>query len=224
MNDSVVRFTPKFVLKNIDPKEIMKEYLEGNYSTIQLPTTRVKISDVFHLTTPSYGSSPDASRYQFKDKNNTSIIMVTSNSQNYEMYTRAGHFVEGGRCDWCKRDFECEPVRIPIRMQEQEKDGKTYSFFWCEDECCDFSCALSHIIRESHRDHLYKCAEDHLRFLFRLLHPGEKLVQAPCFRLYKGNKGPFNDEEYKKHLYTYRRTSNVILLPAKVEYIQEQIP
>ncbi len=224
MKDSVVRFTPKFVLKNIDPKEIMKDYVEGKYESIELPTSRIKISDVFHITTPCYGSSPEEARYQFKDKNNTSIVVVTSNCRNYDIYKRAKHFEEGGRCDWCKRDFESEPVRIPIHKQEYKKNGKMYYFFWCEDECCDFSCALSHTIRESYRDHLYKCAEDHLRFLFRLLYPREKLIKAPCYRLYKGKKGPLNDEEYKKHLYKYRRTSNIILFPAKVEYIQEQIP
>ena len=223
MKESNVRFTPKFVLKNIDPKEIMKDYLEGKYENIELPTSRIKFSDVFHITTPGYGSSPEEARYQFKDKNNTSIVIVTSNCRDYDIFKRASHFGEGGRCDWCKRDFDNEPVRIPIRKEEFKKSDKTYYFFWCEDECCDFSCALAHTIRESYRDHLYKCAEDYLRLLFRLCYPGEVLVKAPCFRLYKGNKGPLNDEEYKKQLYKYRRTTNVILFPAKVEYIQEQI-
>jgi len=224
MSTSGVRFKPNFVLKGIDPNEIKKKYNEGKYNNLRFPSSKIRLSNISHVSTTIYGSSPDDPKYQFKDKNNMSIVVVMSNTKDYEIYLR-GIFenARGGRCWWCLRDFEHKPVQIPIRMEKMNREDKTYFCFWSENSrYCGYRCAYAWVLRQALMDPLYKLSDYYLRMIFHFQYPNESLNPATDPRLLEIHGGCLTNEEFDKNNYRYQRTSNVVLLPAKVEYLQDK--
>jgi hypothetical protein len=227
MATSGVRFKPNFVLKGIDPNEIKKKYSEGKYNNLHLPPSRIRLSSVSHVSTAIYGSSPNDPKYQFKDKNNMSIVVVTSNTKKYDMYFR-GIFEneKGGRCWWCLRDFVHKPVHIPIHMEKMKRDDKTYYCFWSENiRCCGYRCAYAWVLRQALIDPLYKLSDYYLRMIFHFQYPNhaDKILKpADDPQLLEVHGGSHKNEDFDKNNYFYKRTSNVVLLPAKVEYLQNR--
>jgi len=225
MKTNLVRRAPLFVFRGIDPKEITEKYFEGEYNDAPIPDTRIKMSDVFHVITPSYGTSPEEPRYQYKDKNNSSIVILTTNSKNYEVYKRSSHFEDyKGDCFWCLQYFDHEPCLIPIKHQQRKVEDKTYEIFWTTNVyCCTPSCAMAWCEREAIIDHLYVSALEHCKLLYSFLYPKEIIQPAPHYKLLDKNKGTMTTEEFYKNKYRYQKTSNIIFLPAKEEFIQSQI-
>nr|QBK91888.1 MAG: A1L transcription factor/late transcription factor VLTF-2 [Pithovirus LCPAC304] len=224
MKSSVVRFAPIFVFKGIDPKVITEKYFKGRYNFVALPPSRIKLHEIFHVTTPSYGTSPEEPRYQFKDKNNASVVVVTSNSKTYDIYKRAKHFEEKERrCPWCMRDYTNEPYPAAHRVKIQTHEDTTYYIFWATVFCCASHCSFSWSDREAGVSHLYESAKELQKTMFHLMYPGKKMVKAPAWGLLDLNEGPLTEEEFDKLAYVYDPTSNMVLLPAKEEYIQNQL-
>lgn len=220
-----VTFVPIFVFKGIDPKAITKKYFEGKYNDSEIPSTQIKLRDVFHVTTPSYGTSPEEPRYQFRDKNNASVVVVTTNSKEYDLYKRAKQFDDKERvCPWCLRKYDCEPSLVATRHKQKEIKGSVYDFFWTTNVfCCSPSCALAWHKRETGCDPLFKATYKDTELMYRLMFPGKRIRQAPQWRLLETNEGSMTEEEFDKNKYVYERTSNIITLPSKEEYIQSQL-
>ena len=226
MSSSVAHFAPIFVLRRINPKDLSQKYREGFYENAPVPGSKIRVSDVFHVSTPSHGSSPEDARYQFKDKNNASVIIVTSNSKAYTIYKQSKQFMDKPRvCPYCLRDFDHPPTPVVVRidMQDENEDSIRYIFWTINVNCCSFACAFSWTKRESYSSYRYKRAYEHLKTLFRLMHPEKRFVEAPNWRLLDVNGGPLTSEEFDKGYYTYEKTSNMIFLPAKEEFIQVQL-
>ncbi|GAH28243.1 unnamed protein product, partial [marine sediment metagenome] len=72
---SSIRRIPRFALKKIDPKEINKNYKDGKYEHIEIPKTKIDLSKVLHITKSVHGDTPQEHSYQFKDKNNLSVVV-----------------------------------------------------------------------------------------------------------------------------------------------------
>lgn len=235
MSESVAHFAPIFVLRKINPKDISQKYSEGYYENTKIPPSKIRVSDVFHVSTPSHGSSPEDPRYQFKDKNNASVIVVTSNSTAYTIYKQSKQFIDKPRtCPYCLRAFETPPTPVVVKLDIEDR-GKSsapsddtsnsiYYIFWTINvNCCSFPCAFSWTKRESYCSYRYKLAYEHLKTLFRFMHPGKKFYEAPNWRLLDINGGPLTSDEFDKGYYIYKETSNMIFLPSKEEFIQIQL-
>lgn len=228
MSDSVAHFAPVFVLRRVSPREISKKYYEGYYETKDIPISKIRLSNVFHISNPNHGSSPEDPRYQFKDKNNAPVIVVTSNSKAYTIYKQSKQFIDKERiCPYCLRSFENSPIPIVVRLDIEEKDddeSSIYYIFWVINVlCCSFPCAFSWTKRESYANYRYKIAYENLKTLFRFMYPGETFFEAPNWRLLDVNGGPLTQEEFDKGYYKYRETANMVFLPAKEEFIQTQL-
>lgn len=221
----IVRAAPIFVFKGIDPKAIIEKYYAGFYSETEIPSSQIKPHEIFHVTTPSYGTSPEDARYQFKDKNNTSVVIVTTNSKTYDVYKRAKYYEDKEQiCPWCLRIFDDEPSKVSVRHQEKQHKDKRYDIFWTINvNCCNPRCALAWCERESHIDPLFTVAYENTKLLYQMMFPGEKIRKAANWRLLETNDGSLTEEEFDKNKYTYERTSNIIILPAKEEFIQCQL-
>jgi len=232
MSSTVAHFSPIFVLRRISPKEISRKYNEGYFDEKEIPASRIRLSDVFHISSPNNGSSPEDPRFQFKDKNNAPVIVVTSNSKNYTVYKQTKKFVDRPRtCPYCLRRFEHKPVPVVTKLEIEDIEKPSnpgrkevhYIFWTINVQCCSFACAFAWTKRESYMHYRYKLAYEHLKTLFRFMHPGETFCEAPCWRLLEDNGGPLSHEEFDKGYYRYKETSNMIFLPAKEEFIQIQL-
>lgn len=234
MSDSVAHFAPRFVLRKINPKDISQKYSEGYYENRKIPLSKIKVSEVFHVSNPSHGSSSDDPRYQFKDKNNASVIVVTSNSKAYTIYKQSKQYIDKPRtCPWCLRSFDHSPIPVVVKLNIKNGDkqytsskipNSIYYIFWTINvNCCSFPCAFSWIKRESYVNYRYKMAYEYMKILFKFIHPGKKFFEAPDWRLLDINDGPLSSEEFDKGYYKYKGTSNIIFLPAKEEFIQIQL-
>lgn len=114
----------------------------------------------------------------------------------------------------------------------QDEKGIIYrdtNTFWTEGIFCDMECALAQAELYSRlpfyrQDVHYVDSLSLTRYLHRLLYPDSPpLTPAPDYRLLKSNGGSLTYEEYKNKRYTYKRTSNILLIPAKISYIRSDV-
>jgi hypothetical protein len=56
------------------------------------------------------------------------------------------------------------------------------------------------------------------------MHPHDNTLRVSNdFRLLSSNKGSLSEEQWNDKKHTYLRTDRVLLIPAKVEYLQQNI-
>ena len=226
MKSSVLRQDPIFVLKGINPKTLQKNYFEGKYVDLQVPESRINISNVFYLNTPTFGCSPEDSRYQFKGQNNVSMVILTTNTRDYAFYKEKKLYeCKLRRCPWCITDYESEPIRVPVQMETFKlKNGKTQLIFWDTGICCcSFGCAIAWAKRESILSPCYQRSPHLLSVLFQTMYPKQQLIETPPFNILDVHGGPLTKEDYTKYIYKYERTNNLVFLPAKEEYLQQSV-
>lgn len=124
-------------------------------------------------------------------------------------------------CDWCRRQFDHEPLGIPLSYRKREDGTNAYT---CDGWLCSFECTLAFVRRDASayaggRDPLYRDAEAFLFNLFTKLYPTRKLRAAPDWRLLRDNGGDLGDGDAAKFT-PYIRTANVKITPMSVIYQQ----
>lgn len=233
------RITPTFLLKGIDPFEVLREYQAGLYSRPIQKKCQIKITNNTTILAPTYGNNNNHPIFCMKDRNNSSIIIATTNHQNYEVFTKNGGQVpEGGRCDFCKEDFPHASVGYPVAYKEltllTNDSGDTNDakyrivyVFWVEGCHCSFECALGYVRLfmnrpANNRDNSMADCERYLRLLYKLTYPQSgNLRAAQDPRLLKNfNKGSLTKEEWSDSRHVYTRSDKVLMIPAKIEYIR----
>jgi len=231
----IIRINPTFRLRGIDPAQIYREYLAGASSHITQPPSSVKIMADEPLVAPSYGTDAHAPIYQVRDRGNRAIIMATSNHRNFEVYHKTGQFPLGGRCEWCRQDFKHEGngMVVAYRLDHLllcDHEGKsslerTHNF-WTEGTMCDHECALAQAellaaIVPNLRDPIYLDAPSSVKLLYSLMYPDEpELIAAQDYRLIAENGGSIPYAQFKKGRHIWKRSSNLLIIPAKVSYQQ----
>lgn len=226
------RVNPTFLLKGINPNELLNDYQNGQFSVIKpSPGGKIVIAKNMIVVAPKYSDSNHEHIFSFKDKNNIDMIYATGNHTNYEIYLAGGEELPvGGRCDWCKEDFTHESLGYPIGYQEQtilvDDHHRVIYVFWVEGEFCCFECAFADLKRSNnqtptYRDINIRDSETMLKMLFVIMFPNESVLQpAKDYRLLKFNKGSLDKEEWKNTKHKYFRTERVLMVPAKIEYLR----
>jgi hypothetical protein len=214
-----------FVLRSIDPKQLRVDYLNEEYASSTIPPSRIKASEIFYVNTPTFGCSPEEHKYQFKDQNNASMVIQTTNGQDYTVYKNKKRYAQRSRrCPWCLDDFKREPVRVPVRVQTFQTDHQSQMIFWDTGVCCcSFGCALSWANREAKDSPCYERSPRLVQLLFDLSYPSKSLVPTPPYQFHENHGGSQSESEYRKNIYQYERINNVIYLPAKEEYLQKKV-
>ncbi len=245
---TITAITPTFLLKGIDPIKILSDYIGGKYNNIdinlkpKIPKNVTPISIV-----PKYGTSTEDQIYIYKDKSNINQTVVTTNHEAYtrvkayynneglqkSQITRVSSEPERSpeikECMWCRSEIKTEALGIPISieiLQDRETEEKAYVFHvdGNDDYCC-FECCFSGYKRLTpastiYRDPLYMDTEQMLKFMYSCIYSNAPpLKEAQDYRLLKRNNGPLTEKEFFSETHAYVRTSNVILLPAKIEYL-----
>lgn len=228
------KINPTFLLKGINPQELLVSYQNGAFSTIKPnPENKIVITKNTIVVAPEYGNTNDDAIFAFKDKNNIDMVYATSNHVNYNVHLADGQKLPmGGRCDWCKEDFTHQSLGYPIAQQELTilVDGylRVHYNFWVEGEFCSFECAGGKLKESNnqpltYRDVNIRDSQSMLNTLFLLTYPDETSFHpAKDYRLLKSRKGSMEIDTWRNSRHKYFRTDRVLLTPAKVEYLSFQ--
>lgn len=233
------KITPSFLLKGIDPNVLLARYQAGAFTKIQKKKSKIKINANVSILAPIYGSTNQSPIFCVKDRNNCNIVVVTTGHADYEIFTKSGGILStGGRCDHCKDDFDSIAIGYPIGYQEnsillnsdpdpQNGRYRVIHTFWVEGKFCSFECALGYVRLilskpADYRDTTIRDSERLLKFLYKLMHPkGGILRPAQDPRLLKSNGGSLTKEQWIDNRHIYIRTDRILMIPAKVEYVQQ---
>jgi len=220
----------KFHLR-IRPKDIIQNYLNGQYNNMKLLKTTQEESPNYNVVS-KFGNSPYDERYIIMGRSNNPITIVTTNhtqfTQNFvgvpESSVSFKKPIQDAkkRCGFCHREFTHDHVGIPIRMENSAKN----IIFHCKGIFHSFSCAYAYLIKEPRSraintiDIHYSDSESLLKLMFNLIHPDKQLVPAKDSELLDINGGPLSVTEYDNEHLQYRQLNNVISTNVKLEYVQ----
>lgn len=228
----IVRITETFMLRKINPKEIVKKYFKGEYINRGLPKNKIKINTNFVKLGKQIGPDSSSEIYRFTDKSNNAQTILTTNHTSYqfEMDKNRGKLVDSPliRCRYCKRNNMSNPIGIPISMQIDKHNNVIFALI---DPCCDFGCAFSYLKRKTegnryYRGPLYMNAEQMLNCLYYRVHPtkhGKSIQEKPDPDLLRSNGGPLTDEEFDSNSAKYFPLPTVTILPAKKQFLKLNI-
>lgn len=229
------RVTPTFLLKGVDPNKLFNDYQAGFFSRVPRNKSRIEISQNTAILAPKYGTTNHDPIFCVKDRNNCSVIVATTGHEDFSVFTTSGGTLPvGGRCMHCLEDFTTVAVGIPVGYREvtvltnAETNIKNAHYrilytFWVERRFCSFECALSFIQTmlarpAAYRDTTIRDSERMLKLMYRLMHPNAgplRPAQDPALL------GALSKEQWKDPRHVYVRTDRILMIPAKVEYIQQ---
>lgn len=233
----MAKANPSFLLRGIDPNEILKKYKSGFFERDIPKKEKIVVIKKSVIVAPVYGKTNRDKIFTINDNGNDgSSVIVTTGHENYELYgSNGGELPEGGRCDNCKCDFHHKAIGYPVAYEEKyllcgkgdEKKYRVIYVFWMEGEICSFECALTFVNMFIGPNSEYKNnnlidSSRWLKFLYSLMYPNEPpLTPSNDFRLLSSNKGPLVFDEWINPKHVYLQTDRVLLLPAKEEYLQK---
>jgi hypothetical protein len=234
------RITPTFLLKGVDIHKLIAEYQTGAFNRPWTYNKKIKLSQTTTSLAPKYGVSNKDPIFSVKDKHNCNVVFATSGHSDFEVFTRTnGNLPVGGRCGLCCDDFTQTALGYPIGYREQiilsnnQEDPSKAQYrivyaFWVEGRFCSFECALGYIRLilarpADFRDPTLKDSERMLKLLFSLTYPENKMPLRPAQdpRLLLSNGGSLTKEQWQDTRHIYVRTDRVLMIPAKVEYLQQ---
>lgn len=228
-----IKINPTFFLKGLDPQKLLSDYQSGVFARQPIIKSKIKIKENSIVLTPTYSTSNYSPLFSIKDKNNCSVIIATTNQKDFEIFTKTGgNLPIGGRCEYCREDFTHVSIGYPIAYQETlalcNDHYRVLYTFWVEGKFCTFECALGYVQLmlskpSNYRDITIYDSERLLKLLYKLIHPTETLRPAQDPRLLKINGGPLTREEWQTKKHIYIRTDRVLIIPVKVEYLQQSL-
>lgn len=229
------RVTPTFLLKGVDPNKLYADYKAGFFSRQPAPKSKIKIAQNTVILAPTYGTTNRDPIFSIKDKNNCSLVVATTGHTDFEVFTRTGGTLQpGGRCRLCMEDIQGIGVGCPVGYQEStvltndDPNPKNARYrvlytFWVEKKFCTFEHALGYLrpmlsCPSDYRDTTIRDSERMLKLLYKLTYPNAgplRPAQDPDLR------GSLTNEEWEDQRHVYIRTDRVLMIPAKVEYLQQ---
>jgi hypothetical protein len=121
-----------------------------------------------------------------------------------------------------------EQLILPNNLEDGPARYRIMYVFWVEERFCSFECALGYIRLilarpADFRDPTLKESERLLKVLFSLTYPENATPLRPAQdpRLLQSNGGSLTKEQWQDARHVYIRTDRVLLIPAKVEYLQQ---
>ena len=79
MSKQSIKVNEKFMIRRIDPVDMISRYLQGEYDDLEEPPQKIKTGNNFVSLGRNIGESPNDEIYKIRDKNNNKQIVVTTN-------------------------------------------------------------------------------------------------------------------------------------------------
>lgn len=227
-NKAIIRYP--FVLRNINPHEIYREYKAGLYENLKIDSSALQLAKSSNHISSGDGIIPDTNdqsreRY-YKTNNGTTSTIVTAGQKDYELACSKLddpyniNLGKDGICSWCRAKLKerlssySYPIGIPTSIKLK---GSTYIFntLGTMGKTCSFGCALSYAESKPQ----YAKYVPNIKFMFNLINPDRELKRAPDWEFHKRNGGTINDAEFYNNDTFFVKTGNIITLPTKTEYL-----
>nr|QBK91153.1 MAG: A1L transcription factor/late transcription factor VLTF-2 [Pithovirus LCPAC202] len=220
-----------FVLRKIDPHEILNLYRNGHFINCSIPSTKISSPKVNpNPGIHKFGVSKYDQTYQVKEGGRTRSYLTTG-QKDFGMASKQiqnGNdlhdiqLLKEGKCGKCGKDLSTlpegiYPVGIPIKIV---KKGDVFIFHTIL-KYCTMACAFEKLLSGLHNkfgDYILEDCIRSLKFMFHLLYPTGKLVSAPNDYLRNVNDGPISDSEHSSPDSYFYKTANIICVPTKQEY------
>lgn len=214
-----------FLLRSINPNNIISEYFKGKYDNFETPKSSIKVIDGFEKSTRKIGRTPDHECYKFTDKIGSTRTIITTNHAMY-IWFKNGQIGNPPhtKCGWCRNNVDDFPIGIPIELTYNNENDELICHM--EDTFCSFECAITLLRRyngynRKFRDPHYKDSEQILHILFEKMYPNSSTIhERPDWRLLDINGGYLTEKEYYGNTHKYVDTKNLILLPVKRKFIK----
>lgn len=228
MSNSSVKITETLMLRRIDPVEMLRQYLLGEYKTLIIPNNKVVLCSNFINLNQKVGNDPNSRVYKFNDKTNYGQVIVTTNHNQYSDFRE--NIKSKKICLWSRREIKGEAIGIPITMEFDSHINKVT--FYTEDTYADFESAMAGLKRfyychRNYKDPLYMDAEQMLHCMYYRMYPnkvGSRINEAKDWRLLDINGGPLTEEEYDSEQHGYIQIPNVVIIPTKRQYVKLTLP
>lgn len=225
---STTKITPSFLLRGVSPistgarfktKFHTKSVEEVISSLCKVPITKVNIIDTNSkaFQAPKLYVAPE-------------LHFETSGNRDFHIFdSTGGHPVQGGICDYCKREFKTLALGYPIKMEEKialvSGQRRSITIFWTEGCFDDYRCVYSRIweylrypVNKSPLD--FATAERLLKLMFAKEYPEKRLTRYSDASLLKCNGGSVSDEDWSNGQYCYTRDESIMTIPVKTSYLR----
>ncbi len=230
-NSAFINVVPSFLLRSINPSDVLEKYQRGHFSTIQRRTnklTEIKVTPISVIELSS--TSIEEPIFTFKDKNGHSRLFAFSNQKEYTAYIQ-GKSMEY-KCNYCFHKFMVHPgqdelpERIPLYMEDKyiRKENNIYKLtvVWGEGTYCHPNCCYTAIHRQCRtyykfNDATYNNSELYYKAICSLRYPGIKLQEVDV-KLLDIFGGTLTYEEWRDKNYKYEKVPNMIIVPVKIAY------
>ena len=234
MSRSAIKITETLMLRRINPVDILRQYLSGDFRNTTIPKNKVKFSSSFINLNQRIGTDQTSEMYRFSDKTNSGQVVVTTNHGNYQYAKDKNENKDAKKpvvyCLWSKRKIKGESIGIPIVMETNRYTNDVV--FYTEDTYYNFACAFAGLKRLYSCHHMYKDprymdAEQLLHCMYYRMYPnkvGTRIKEAKDWRLLNTNGGPLSSEEYDSEEVEYVEVPGMVLLPVKRQYIRLTLP
>lgn len=219
------RVLPIFTLFRVRSSDIHQKYLTGHINAVKLLPLTQKVAHVKESFKEIISDNHNKPIFTSvgTGKKNTSDIFATTNSVKYEILHDTGKLPPGGRCWYCRTDFEQAAIGIPFHVETFYDNGQLVSGFHVDGIFHDFRCALKYLRQYRYYEGDQEC-EMYLFNMFRLMYPdAPPLTEANDFRLLAVNGGPLSWEKWSDSNFIYIETPRLIMLPFKRTFYQSKI-
>lgn len=252
----ITGYDASFLLRGVEHQRVVDRYFGNSYRNLSLKQVTEFIIKNPQLAINTLAKSVsintqtlDTSDHKeditlIRDRYNNQHVIVTTNTQHYNLYTTSGNLKEGGHCRraGCHKSFSHYPCGIPVFYNEitypngssgssgssgpglSGLEGEKFRIYFLTDlNYCSFECTLATIRDQcnyiySRRSPYIMNAEQLLKSLFSMMYPGSELHAASSTELSKDNCGPLSDDKYYNHI--YRPLYNVITPPVKMQFLR----
>lgn len=201
---TTLRFQSTLSLRKIDPVTVAQDYQSGKY--VNLPQGLVHrstdTSNPHHPTSlPSTPGGKNLITTSFRDKNNVTVHLVTTNTSK--------------TCMWCGLSYVDPGLGIPTSLEiVEDLHGNPKYIYTLAGSYNSFGCAYADLKRNSSTNVYFRSAqyvdsESLLRLLCYSMTGSNDIKEALPREFLDINGGPMSPAEYLQNTHSYTPVSNV---------------